>query len=94
MRAYVGLIGLMGLAVLFLPATGASCSFAGAALFIASDLLLALRLFVVRDPGLRRGLSLQLWPAYWLGQALIGWGAVLLWRPPGDDALPIRALRD
>lgn len=81
-RAYVGLIGLMGLAAIMLPAGAGQAELRiGAALFIASDALLALRLFVVRDPALQRALSRGLWPAYWLGQALIGWGAVLLWPP-------------
>lgn len=44
---------------------------AGAALFVASDLLLALALFVTREPARRRLLSRLLWPAYWGGQALI-----------------------
>ncbi len=82
-RAYVGLSGLLGLAVLLVPAAEGQLQLrAGAALFIASDLLLALRLFVLLDPGLQRLLSRVLWPAYWLGQALIGWGAVLLWLTP------------
>ena len=42
----------------------------GAAFFVLSDLLLALALF--RTTGaLQTGLSHVLWPAYWLGQALI-----------------------
>jgi uncharacterized membrane protein YhhN len=79
-RVYVALIGGMGLAVLLVPqAAGQLQLRVGAALFILSDFLLALRLFVVRDPRLQRMLSLKLWPAYWLGQLVIGWGAVLFW---------------
>jgi hypothetical protein len=60
----------------------------GAALFILSDLMLAVEMFVARDPGLRRGLARVLWPAYWAGQALIGWAH---WRSGAwvrGDALP------
>ncbi|WP_137112721.1 lysoplasmalogenase [Rhodobacter sp. SY28-1] len=76
-RGYVGLIGLMGVAAVLLPAhPGQEVLRLGAALFILSDLMLALQLFVVKDQGARRGLALALWPAYWAGQALIAWGAV------------------
>lgn len=76
-RGYVGLIGLMGVAALLLPVhAGQGLLRAGAALFILSDLMLALQLFVVREAGWRR-LARVLWPAYWAGQALILWGAVL-----------------
>lgn len=79
-RGYVALIGMMGLAAVLLPAApGQGVLRAGAALFILSDLMLAVQLFVVRDPGLRRWLSRALWPAYWAGQALIGWGALAFW---------------
>lgn len=79
-RIYVGLIGLMGAAAIMVPTVpGQAALRAGAALFIVSDLLLAIQLFVVRDAGWRRGYSLILWPVYWAGQALIAWGAVILW---------------
>jgi uncharacterized membrane protein YhhN len=79
-RGYVVLIGLMGLAALALPAQpGQVWLRAGAALFIASDLMLAIQLFVTRDPLRQRRLGLALWPAYWAGQALIFWGAVVFW---------------
>lgn len=84
-RGYVGVIGLMGLAALLLPPhpenAGAAVLQIGAALFILSDLLLALRLFVYPTGKTARGLSLALWPAYWGGQALILGGAMLYWRP-------------
>lgn len=48
----------------------------GAALFILSDLMLALQLFVVKGEAVLRMLALALWSAYWTGQALILWGAV------------------
>jgi uncharacterized membrane protein YhhN len=76
-RGYVGLIGLMGVAAILLPAhPGQGVLRLGAALFILSDLMLALQLFVVKGEGIRRVLALALWPAYWAGQALILWGAV------------------
>lgn len=79
-RGYVGLIGLMGVAAVLLPAhPGQGWLRLGAGLFIASDLMLALQLYVVKREGLRRGLALALWPAYWAGQALIAWGAVAYW---------------
>lgn len=79
-RGYVGLIGLMGVAAVLLPAApGQGWLRAGAALFILSDLMLAVQMFVTRDAGMRRSLALLLWPAYWGGQALIAWGAVAFW---------------
>ena len=79
-RGYVVLIGLMGVASVLLPeAPGQGVLRWGAVLFILSDLMLAVQLFVTRDQGIRRRLALVLWPAYWGGQALIAWGAVLFW---------------
>ena len=48
----------------------------GAALFVASDLALSLRLFVAQGQRAQKRLSLLLWPAYWGGQALILLGAI------------------
>ena len=77
---YVAMIGLMGLAAILLPAhPGQGGLRLGAALFILSDLMLALQLFVVKDAATRRRLALALWPAYWAGQVLIALGAVSLW---------------
>lgn len=77
-RLYVLVIGAMGLSLLALPQGGGSGQlWLGGALFILSDLLLALRLFVVQARGRQVALSLMLWPAYWGGQALIAWGALL-----------------
>ena len=79
-RGYVVLIGLMGVAAVLLPvASGQSVLRWGAALFILSDLMLAIQLFVATGAGLRRRLALALWPAYWGGQVLIAWGAVVFW---------------
>jgi uncharacterized membrane protein YhhN len=81
---YVAVIGLMGLAAILLPAhPGRGWLRAGAALFIVSDLLLALRLFVVADPARQDLLSRLLWPAYWAGQALIGGAAMRFWATGG-----------
>ena len=66
-------ITLMALAALTLP-PGARPALLGALLFLASDLLLALDLFVVRREGVKRLLGPVLWAAYWGGQALILWG--------------------
>ncbi|MFN4172433.1 MAG: lysoplasmalogenase family protein [Pseudorhodobacter sp.] len=71
--AYVGVICLMGLAAL---ASANIVALSGAALFILSDLLLAIALFRPVQPGMRRALSVALWPAYWGGQALILAGAL------------------
>lgn len=79
-RAYVVLIAAMGAAAVLLPAAPGQWALGlGAALFVASDLMLALRLFVVAEPGRRRLLCLALWPAYWSGQALIALGALSFW---------------
>lgn len=79
-RGYVAVIGAMGIVLVFLPDRhGADTLRLGGALFILSDLLLALRLFVVTEKTLQDRLSLTLWPAYWTGQALIGLGATMYW---------------
>ena len=81
-RAYVGLIGLIGLVLVLLPAhRGQGWLRLGGGLFILSDLLLAMRLFVDTDRGRQRVLSLVLWPAYWGGQFLLAWASVLYWLP-------------
>ena len=83
-RGYVGLIGVMGLVAILLPDhPGQGVLRLGAGLFIISDLMLALQLFVVKGAGVRRRLGLALWPAYWAGQALIAWGTVLAARGVG-----------
>jgi uncharacterized membrane protein YhhN len=77
-RAYVGLIGIMGLTAILLPAhPGQEVLRLGAGLFILSDLLLSLQLFVVKSARAHRMLARSLWPAYWCAQALILWGALL-----------------
>lgn len=90
-RAYVLVIGIMGIVVILLApypdinVTAFPAVIAvqlGAGLFVLSDLLLALRLFVARDGKTIRLLSLTLWPAYWLGQVLIFAGAWSFWISP------------
>lgn len=82
-RLYGLVIGAMGLSLIVLPRNaGDGQLWLGGALFILSDLLLALRLFVVRSGRWQRTLSLTLWPAYWGGQALIAYGAILFWTFP------------
>lgn len=74
-RGYVWIITLMAAAATTLP--GALWpAMLGAALFVVSDLLLALRLFVAQQKPAQRLLSRLLWPAYWGGQALILLGAI------------------
>lgn len=72
-RVYVGVITLMGIAAFAVPSPVIA---AGAVLFILSDVLLSLHLFVW--PGVRHGwaLAILLWIAYWSGQFLILQGAV------------------
>ncbi|WP_435259629.1 lysoplasmalogenase family protein [Thioclava sp. FR2] len=82
-RAYVALIALMAIAAILLPPNaGTSDLQLGALLFLASDLLLALRLFVVTTDRLKALLGAALWPAYVLGQLLIFWGSILFWTFP------------
>ncbi|MBW6507086.1 MAG: lysoplasmalogenase [Rhodobacteraceae bacterium] len=75
-RGYVAVIGLMAAAALVPAGPGAALLRIGAALFVASDVMLALERFVVRAPGPRRLLARALWPAYWAGQALILLGSL------------------
>lgn len=76
-RGYALVIGAMAVAAVLLPpGPGQALMRAGAALFLASDLVLALRLFRLRDPAAQLFASRVLWPLYWAGQALILWGAM------------------
>lgn len=77
-RGYALVIGVMAGVVVLLPAQdGLWMLRLGAGLFVASDVLLAVRVFRVRDAGTGRILSAVLWPCYWLGQALILLGSVV-----------------
>ncbi len=72
-RGYVGVITLMGLAGL---AQAAPLILVGVGLFILSDLLLALVLFVMPKARFAWVLAVTLWATYWLGQFLILQGAL------------------
>lgn len=74
-RAYVWIIALMASAAMTLPAA-AWPAMLGAVLFVISDALLGLWLFVAETRPTRRRLALAIWPAYWGGQALILLGAL------------------
>jgi len=75
-RLYSLIIGAMALTAAALPATNDHAIVQiGVALFVASDLVLALRLFVLNDTRMRLWAARLLWPLYWGGQALILWGA-------------------
>ena len=80
-RGYVVVILLMAAAALGLPAApDLGLAQAGAALFVLSDLILALDLFRFGADRPHRGRARLLWAAYWCGQALIlaglaGWAA-------------------
>ena len=71
-RLYALVIGAMALGA---AAPGHTILQIGVAMFVASDLVLALRLFVLRAARPRLFAARLLWPLYWGGQALILWGA-------------------
>lgn len=80
---YAVIIGAMAATVLILPPNaGRKDILLGAGLFLLSDALLALRMFVVTAPKPRLALGLAVWPAYWMGQALILIGSVIYWTFP------------
>ena len=66
----------MALCAVLLPADdGRWLVQTGVAAFVASDLVLALRMFILKPPRTRLIAARLLWPLYWGGQALIlfGW---------------------
>ena len=73
-RGYALVIGTMAAAAVLLP-PGMRMMQAGVALFLASDVILALRMFRLTGETARLRASRALWPAYWAGQALILSGA-------------------
>lgn len=76
-RAYGLVIGAMALAAILLPpGLGRGWLWLGVAMFVASDAVLALRLFRLTDPTRQLRASRILWPLYWIGQALILQGAL------------------
>lgn len=69
---YAAIICLMVLAALMVPPGEAREPLrAGVLLFVASDVILALRLFRLKAPRARQIASLALWPLYFAGQGLI-----------------------
>jgi uncharacterized membrane protein YhhN len=74
LRGYALVIGTMAAAAGLLP-PGFGLMQMGVALFLASDLILALRLFRLKGEAARLRAARMLWPAYWAGQALILGGA-------------------
>lgn len=76
-RAYAVVIALMAIsAALLPPLSGRLIVQGGTAAFVASDLILAIRMFVLRDPAARFLASRLLWPLYWGGQAMILLGMI------------------
>lgn len=67
-RLYGAVIGAM---VAASALTGQSLFVTGALVFMASDLILGLRMFVLTAPSAQLFASRLLWPLYWGGQALI-----------------------
>lgn len=73
---YVAIISAMGLAALHLPGSH-GLAMLGAGLFVASDLVLSVELFRMKDGGpSARVASHVVWPLYWIGQGLILAGIV------------------
>lgn len=73
-RGYIGVILAMALAALGLR--GAALLTTGALVFMASDFILALVLFVLPEGGLKRAAGYAVWALYWPAQALILLGAL------------------
>ncbi len=77
-RGYVLVISAMAYAALSLGVTAPLVT-VGAALFLGSDMLLAIDRFVLAgDLRPRLGLKRLVWACYWAGQALILWGSTAL----------------
>lgn len=77
-RAYVLVISLMGFAVLSLGSAAPLIS-VGSMLFLTSDVMLAIDMFVLKaDPRPRLGLKRLVWASYWGGQLLILVGSLHL----------------
>lgn len=71
-RGYIGVILAMAALAAGLP--GHALARIGAVAFVASDLILALEMFVLPEGGLRRAAQRGLWALYWGAQAAILWG--------------------
>lgn len=71
-RGYAVVIACMALSATLLPhSAGRVTMQIGVASFVASDLILAFRMFVLKDANVRLWAGRALWPLYWGGQALI-----------------------
>lgn len=82
-RAYVLLIALMAVSAILLPENpGQGALQWGAAFFLASDLLLAIQMFVLPPGRAKAFFGFALWPAYVIGQLAIFWGSILFWTFP------------
>lgn len=82
-RGYALIIGAMAAAVILLPENGGDRVLqAGAALFLLSDTLLAIRLFIARGEPAKYRLGHAVWATYWLGQMLILGGSSFYWFHP------------
>lgn len=76
-RGYALIIALMASSAALLPdVTGRATIQIGVGAFVVSDLILAIRMFVLRESPRKLRLSQALWPLYWGGQALILWGSL------------------
>lgn len=77
-RAYVVVISVMGFAVLSLGLAAPLIS-VGSLLFLTSDMMLAIDMFVLgADPHPQLGLKRLVWASYWGGQLLILLGSLQL----------------
>lgn len=72
---YIPLITAMGLAALTMPFEGRlQAAIIGAGLFILSDVLISLQLFVLKPAqSAHEGLSRTIWSTYWIGLFMIFW---------------------
>lgn len=69
---YSVIIAVMGLAAIGLNAQGQSIVFMGAVLFIFSDVILAVEMFLMKPDHPLRAIALRfIWMFYWMGQAAI-----------------------
>lgn len=73
MSGYIALIAVM--ALLAMTVSGRPVVVLGAALFVASDLLLAIERFTPKGRRIA-GIGLAVWVLYWTGQALILTGSL------------------
>ena len=70
---YVPVIAAMGVSsLMILPILGAQMAVIGAMLFVVSDLVLSLEMFVLRDGGRAKKVApFVVWPTYWVAIVLL-----------------------